>query len=278
MGFKYNVVEKSPIKNIYVCFPGGKHKVVTMSYDDGREEDRRLVEIFNKYGIKGTFNINGMLSSDDRVKPEEYKELYKGHEVASHTALHPTIARCPDEQILQQVLEDRRILESFVGYPVRGLAYPNGSVNERITQMLPFAGIRYGRTVHSTHTYAMPDNYMLWDPTTHHNHPEAMDLAKAFTALFKTQYLYMMYIWGHSYEFTDKNNWDRIEELCKILGGREDTWYATNIEIYDYMNEASRLQTSVDGSFTYNPSAFDIYLEVDGDKYLCKSGEVTYFN
>ena len=38
-------------KVIYTCFPGGKHKVLTMSYDDGRLEDRRLVELFNRYGI-----------------------------------------------------------------------------------------------------------------------------------------------------------------------------------------------------------------------------------
>ncbi len=39
-------------KVIYTCFPGGKHKVLTMSYDDGRLEDRRLVELFNRYGIR----------------------------------------------------------------------------------------------------------------------------------------------------------------------------------------------------------------------------------
>ena len=43
---------------IYTCFPGGRHKVLTMSYDDGRQEDYRLVELFNKHGIKGTFNLN----------------------------------------------------------------------------------------------------------------------------------------------------------------------------------------------------------------------------
>ena len=42
------------LPTIYTCFPGGKHKVLTMSYDDGKLEDRRLVSIFNKYGIKGT--------------------------------------------------------------------------------------------------------------------------------------------------------------------------------------------------------------------------------
>ena len=50
------------LRVIYTCFPGGKHKVLTFSYDDGRQEDRRLVEIFNRYGMKGTFNINGLLT------------------------------------------------------------------------------------------------------------------------------------------------------------------------------------------------------------------------
>lgn len=47
----------------YNCFPGGKFKALTMSYDDGVIDDERLVNIFNKYGIKGTFNINSGLSS-----------------------------------------------------------------------------------------------------------------------------------------------------------------------------------------------------------------------
>ena len=54
-------------KVIYTCFPGGKHKVLTMSYDDGRLEDRRLVELFNRYGIRGTFNLNGGLPRPERI-------------------------------------------------------------------------------------------------------------------------------------------------------------------------------------------------------------------
>ena len=80
------------MKNIYTCFPGGKHKALTLSYDDGKEEDRRLVALFNKYGIKGTFHINAGIKNDPkRIKPEEFAELYKGHEIACHTYTHPTM-------------------------------------------------------------------------------------------------------------------------------------------------------------------------------------------
>ena len=43
---------------VYTCFPGGKAKALTMSYDDGKLQDKRLIGIFNKYGIKATFNLN----------------------------------------------------------------------------------------------------------------------------------------------------------------------------------------------------------------------------
>lgn len=104
------------LRNIYTCFPEGKHKVLTMSYDDGKEEDRRLVALFNEYDIKGTFNLNAGIDWDDkRIPLNEYKELYIGHEVASHTYTHPTIERCPIDQVIAQVIEDRKVLEKLVG-------------------------------------------------------------------------------------------------------------------------------------------------------------------
>ena len=56
------------MKTIYICFPGGKFKALTMSYDDGREADKRLIKLFNKHGIKGTFHLNaGLIDIDNQV-------------------------------------------------------------------------------------------------------------------------------------------------------------------------------------------------------------------
>ena len=87
--------EMKNMNKVYQCFPGGKHKALTKSYDDGSTQDRRLIEIFNKYGIRGTFHLNSGLMDAEHVQPEEIPELYKGHEVSCHTVTHPTIARCP---------------------------------------------------------------------------------------------------------------------------------------------------------------------------------------
>lgn len=261
------------MKTIYTCFPGGKHKVLTMSYDDGKQADRKLVSIFNQYGIKGTFHINaGLFEDERRIKPDEFRELYRGHEVSCHTYTHPTIARCPMEQVVRQVLDDREGLEKIMGYPIRGLSYPNGSYNKEIMELLPKLGIQYARVVGNTDSFAIPENYLAWKATCHHNH-NLMALGQEFIDLHKTQYLYMMYVWGHSYEFDNKGNWDLIEDFCKLISGKEDIWYATNIQIVDYMEAAKRLQFAADMSFVYNPSVQTVWLSVDKEIVEVKGGE-----
>ncbi|TXK84998.1 polysaccharide deacetylase family protein [Paenibacillus sp. N3.4] len=258
---------------ILMCYPGGKHKALTMSYDDGRTADKRLVDIFNRNGIKGTFHINsGLFHSPDRLGEEEVRSLYLGHEVSAHTWTHPTIARCPNEQIVHEVVEDRRNLERIVGYTVRGMSYPNGSYNRRIQDILPGLGMEYARVVSGSGHFGMPDNWLEWQPTCHHNH-DLMQHAETFINSHKTQYLNLMYVWGHSYEFDNDNNWELIEEFCTFVGGRSEIWYATNIEIVDYTKAFEQLKFSAALDFVYNPTALSVWLSVDGQLKEVKSGE-----
>ncbi len=270
------------LKNIYTVFPYGKHKVLTLSYDDGKIPDRRLVALLNEYGLKCTFNVNGGLennsfkeSYNERIPVSEYKELYKGHEVACHTYTHPTIARCPKEQIALQVLEDRRVLEKAMGTTVRGMAYPNGSFDDQVVDIFKACGIVHARTVNSTMYYGMPSDFLRWNPTCHHANPELDRLCCEFKDLHKTQYLYMFYLWGHSYEFERDNNWEIIEKFAKEMSGLDDIWYATNIDIVDYMDAASRIQVSVNGDFAYNPNAMSVWIEVDKKAIKLLPGKYT---
>ncbi|MED9903403.1 MAG: polysaccharide deacetylase family protein [Lachnospiraceae bacterium] len=263
---------------IYNCFPGGKTKVLTMSYDDGKHADERLVRIFNKYGIKGTFNLNyGLMKNPERIDAEKVKELYKGHEIATHTVTHPTISRCPLTETAKEILEDRAGLEGICGYPVRGHAYPNGSYNEEIKQLFKSLGIAYARTVcMESGDFELPKDAFAWEGTCHHNY-HLMDYAREFAAFKKPQYLKCMYVWGHSYEFDRDDNWELIEEFCAFMGGREDIWYAANIEIIDYMKVCRDLQFGAAGDFVYNPSAQSAWITVEGKVYEIKGGSLVRF-
>lgn len=252
------------MSQILMCFPEGRHKALTMSYDDGKTEDRRLVQTFNHHGIKGTFHINsGLLGSGDRLTEAESIALYAGHEVSAHTLTHPTIARCPNETIVHEIVEDRKNLERIFGGLVRGMSYPNGSFDRRIQEMLPYLGIEYSRVVEASHRFTLPDNWYEWKPTCHHK-DNLMEHAKTFVEINKKQYLYLMYVWGHSYEFDQDDNWKLIEDFCEYVGRHDDIWYATNIEIVDYVKAYDRLQFSASLDFVFNPSALSIWLSVNG--------------
>ena len=229
-------------KKIYTVFPEGKYKALTLSYDDGREEDKRLISIFQKYGLKATFNL--------------------GFEIAAHTATHPTISRCPLSFVAEEILKDREELEKVTGYPVRGLAYPNGSYTEDIVRMLPPLGISYARVVGNTDNFDIPEDFLRWKATCHHNH-NLLENADAFISFSKSQYLKLMYVWGHSYEFSQYDNWGLIEEFASRISGRNEIWYATNIEIVDYLNASRNLIFTADLSIVYNPSALDLWITVD---------------
>ena len=270
---------------VYVCFPQGKAKALTLSYDDGIYDDFRLVEILNKNGIKATFNINYGITIGDagkggrpRIPADQIMDLYKGHEIATHSYCHPTIARCPKTEPIMNIIKDRQGLEGLTGHIVRGHAYPNGSYSEEVKQILRDCDIAYARVVETTGKFDLPADPYEWKGTCHHKDPRLMDLAKEFVDNKKKQYLKLFYLWGHSYEFSQDDNWEVIEEFCEFMAGREDIWYATNIEIIDYLAAAKQIRYSADSSFAYNPTATSVWVAVDNDNYYeLKPGETTWF-
>ena len=52
-----------------LVWPEGKERALTLSYDDGVQQDRRLVALLRKYGVKATFNLNsGRLGRTERSR------------------------------------------------------------------------------------------------------------------------------------------------------------------------------------------------------------------
>lgn len=254
-------------------FKGGKKHCLTFSYDDGQKYDKRLVEIFNRYGMKGTFHLNsGRLGTDGFVQPEEVRELYRGHEVSCHSVSHPYPTCVPVTEWLREVWEDRKSLESMTEYAVRGMSYPYGAYNDSVIQTAKSCGIVYSRTVKATRSFGIPEDFMQWHPTCHHR--DCIECADSFFspwAYENTSRLF--YVWGHSFEFERENNWNLIENFCQRMSGDEQIWYATNIEIYDYVQNLRRLQITADNKIIYNPSAMELWFSYIGETIQIGGGE-----
>ena len=255
-------------------FPGNRRHALTMSYDDGVVQDRRLVEIFNKYGLRGSFHLNSStLGKEKHILPEEVATLYAGHEVSCHSLTHPFLENLPPQEVIHEILEDRKNLEALCGYPVFGMSYPFGTYSAELEKQLSVLGIVCSRTVKSTGKFSLPENFLEWHPTCHHRE----NISEKFDKFKKTAgRMSLLYIWGHAYELDqeiENNNWAMIEEFCKKAGGDPEIWYATNIEIYEYVTAMRALRFSADRETVYNPSATDVIIEVDREPVTIPAGK-----
>jgi len=272
--------------DLYMRFPGGRARALTLSYDDGVQQDKELMEILNRHGLKCTFNISSGLYAEEgtvydegrihrRMTKSEALALYtdSGHEIAVHGLTHPWLEKLPLPVCVREIIEDRENLEAEYGGTVRGMAYPYGTYNDDVVSVLRNCGICYSRTVHSTERFDIPTDWLRLPATCHHDNPRLMELAKNFLENPSWGAPWMFYLWGHSYEFEARNNWNVIEEFAEYMGGRKEVWYATNIEIYDYVKAYKQLNFNVAMTYVENPTAYELWFETNGKLYSVKPGE-----
>lgn len=221
----------------------GKMKGITFSYDDGVAQDRRLIPLLNRYGMKATFNLNSELFGKQGtlpvrgetvdhscVLPDEVCTLYRGHEIAVHTLTHPNLTQLGEDEIVRQVEEDRKNLSRLAGYPVVGMAYPCGGINndDRVAGILKSrTRILYSRTITSTNRFDPQENLLRFNPTIHHLSENRFELAEQFLSM-NAESPQLLYIWGHSYELDAHDGWGEFERLLKMLAFRDEIVYDTN--------------------------------------------------
>lgn len=215
-------------------------KYFTLSYDDGPKHDRRFVSMLNERGLKCTFNlISGSMPENDPdawyISRAEAAELYRGHEIATHSLNHPHLEQLSREEINFQISEDIRNLSAIAGYPVLGHAYPYGTWNDEVVEVLRENGIRYARTTRSTGAFSVPKNPLILNPTCHHRDPRVFDLIRIFLDAEPADGDMLFYLWGHSFEF-DKNeefnSWTHIEKVLDAVAGHFDVEYVTNMQFF----------------------------------------------
>ena len=261
----------------YDVFAGGKRFALTLSFDDGRFDDR-LIEMMNRYGIKGTFHLN---SNNMKILGlyESIGEVYRGHEISCHGSTHCTLQYMPTQGLIAEIFEDRRALEAQAGYPVTGLSYACGGYTQELKALLRGMGIEYSRTTQNGRTgFQIPEDFLEWHPTCHYK--DGIRKGEEFLAIIdrwkRTGWLgfpSLLYVWGHAHELENNGHWEMMEEFCKLMSGKEEIWYATNIEICRYIKAQRSLIISADEQIVYNPTAIDVWFSKDETVYCVKGGE-----
>lgn len=278
-------------KEKYMRFPEGKVKALTFSYDDGVEADKRLLALFNRYGLKGTFNLNSQRFDiapqwHGRMDEEDTYNTFigSGQEIACHGAMHAFLDKLPLPEAIKEIVDCRSYLEEKFGTIVNGYAYAYNGYTDEVVSFLKSFGITYARTTEASLSFAIPTDWLRLKPTCHHSR-EGM-LEKLGDKFFESSPLtsvkerepWLFYVWGHSFEFDENNNWDIIERFAsRAHEYAKDVWFATNGEVYNYVQAYNRLVFSCNGEQVYNPSARDVWLELRGKTYRIPVGSTITF-
>lgn len=204
-------------------------RIVCLSFDDGTIYDQHFIELLNKYQLKATLNLNSGLNDfvwyfDDRpvrrLDLTKCRDIYKGHEVASHSLTHPYFSSLSKEQVIKEVREDIDNLSSIFGEKIVGFAFPfHDQTEDNIQTVKDNFDLEYIRYSHVTNEYLPKDRYHI-PLNAFYNEDDIYEKLEIFGKNELENSLFL--IVGHSYEFEMKNEWERIEELLIYLKENKD--------------------------------------------------------
>ena len=226
-------------------YPNGNHKALIMSYDDGLDDDIALAQLFDRYGIIGTFHLNSGLLDTRAIwnegKPNEILQTYlskdtlvhvfKNHEIAVHGTYHKALAGLSDKEILEEINVDIENLTILSDRKISSMAYAFGSTNDHVAEVIGTTPLTNARTVKPSYNFELPQDYYLWNPTCHDS--EALEYLEAYISLDSPS-LSLFYVWGHSWELRDTLRNQNILKFCNEIGDRDDIWYTGAGDFADY--------------------------------------------
>lgn len=247
-----------------------KKTILTTSWDDGHSKNLKLVEVLNKYKLRGTFYVdkkdrdNGYNQSEDEII-----EISLTQEIGAHSLTHPDLTKIDLNQIKREIFGSKEWLENLISKPVRVFAYPFGFYNEEIKKTLKEAGFIGARTVKSFNCQ-FPKDFFAWNPTIHiypypfrkrdaktfHWSFHLLDpLQRNFFGFIKWRLPFTAYsswfnlaratfdsvcenggiwhLWGHCFEIEKYNMWQDLEKIFEYVANQKKVLYLTNSQVLE---------------------------------------------
>lgn len=266
-------------------YPGGKSRAFNISYDDGVIQDIRFLELLNRYGLKGTFNLNYGLMHQQftwvhecgmtvrRLQEEEIRGIYEGHEIASHSYSHPYFDNMCEADILKELGADKFFLERLTGREVAGYATPFYYYSDLMADCVRYCGFEYARISEESNDYSIPSDFYRWRGSKFHWDDDLEAFVDGF--LSTEQELALCQLVGHSYDLDVMDLWDTMERTCHKVGIDPNVWPATHIEIVRYLKAMDKLR--ITEREIRNESNTILWIELDRNiMKLNPSNVITY--
>jgi hypothetical protein len=231
---------------------GASTAFVTTSWDDGHIYDFAVANLLDDYELPGTFYIaphNCELPVRSRLRDRHVAELASRFEIGGHTLTHLRLTGLDDDQAAQEISAGKHHLENCIGRRITSFCYPGGEYAPAHRDMVRDAGFDLARTV-ERHRIDRPTSDMEV-PTTFHAYQHLRDgraalrMARGDARLASRYFLHwdewamalfdqvvadggVFHLWGHSWELTERHDWDRLERVFEHISRRSAVTYITN--------------------------------------------------
>nr|WP_207758263.1 polysaccharide deacetylase family protein [Clostridium botulinum] len=121
-----------------------KEKAISLTFDiNWAEKDniQSILQILNKYNIKGTFFIMGGWVDYSSENVEKLKAIKEGgHEIGNHSYKHPDFVKISESKIEEQLKKTDETIENNIGERTKLFRFPSGSYNKQAIQKVKSLG------------------------------------------------------------------------------------------------------------------------------------------
>ncbi|MBP3691893.1 MAG: hypothetical protein J6I80_01470, partial [Clostridia bacterium] len=198
----------------------------------------------------------------------------------NHQDLPTIYAESGDEGLATEITADINALEAAFGTDVIGMAYPGAPpyklTDDNVINFLKNVGIGFARTAgQETYGFDLPADWHRWHPSVAVTSVDKVkELGAAFVDMKVSAEPKLFYVWGHAYDIDNKwGSYSEFDAFAQSMSGKDDIWYATNGDIYTYINAYNQLTVSaVDDEIT-NPTATDLWFDYNGTTYKIAAGK-----
>jgi peptidoglycan/xylan/chitin deacetylase (PgdA/CDA1 family) len=220
---------------------------ITTSWDDGHPLDLRVAELLTKHRLSGTFYVPEF-SEYGTMTVANIRQLARTFEVGAHTVNHVVLTEVPYQQAWLEIIGSKLWLEDRTGVPCLLFCPPKGRFQSRHVELIRKAGFLGFRTAEwfslefprqkaglllmPTTLQAYPHSVLsltqnpikraalgnLWRFVLHGGSSAWPDLAQSFLRYALTRGGVFL-LWGHSWELQESSQWQRLEEVMRLLSG-----------------------------------------------------------
>jgi len=239
--------------------------IITTSWDDGVFSDIKLSKLLIKYNIPSTFYISKNNKNKKNLSKKQIIDLSNNFDIGCHTLNHVYLPDIDLDIAKYEIVESKKLLEELIGKKISSFCYPRGGYNSDIINILKKAGFKGARTIKileknefdsfkmGVTVHVCGGSYSHLRAILKHSKINALKNIKPIIYLLKNKAfsknwidvskVYIKYVqrnggifhlWGHSWNIEDKNEWENLEMILKILSKlkkKENVVFMNNSEL-----------------------------------------------